>query len=292
MLKTPKYLIRTLCQTIILILLTTSCHNYGNNAGTVFTASIPPIKYLVENITCGDFPVEILVPDGANPESYSPSPSQIVQVEDSKLIFTSGLIDFEKELVSRLPADKGNIIDLSKGVALKAGSCSHSTDAEGHTHSIDPHIWTSPKQLKIMASNTYEAISRLFPDSLKYRDAYEALLRRLDAASETIAGKIAVSPTRTFVIYHPALTYYARDYGLVQIALENEGKEPSAIHMEQVIREAQKERIGVLLYQKQFPVTAVSAVARDMNVVPMEIDPLATDIISEIERITDIITGR
>lgn len=74
--------------------------------------------------------------------------------------------------------------------------------------------------------------------------------------------------------------------------MENEGKEPSAIHMEQVIREAQKERIGVLLYQKQFPVTAVSAVARDMNVVPMEIDPLATDIISEIERITDIITGR
>ena len=255
----------------------------------MFTASISPIKYLVEYITCGDFRVEVLVPDGGSSESYSPSESQIVHVGVSRLIFTSGLLDFEQELIARLPINKEAIVDLSRHIDIKKGSCSHSHDATGH--GVDPHIWTSPEQLKIMAADTYEAVHRLFPDSTRYSQAYETLKEKLDAASREIREKVAASPTRSFIIYHPALTYYADDYGLTQIPLENEGKEPSAVQMESIIRKAHEQGIKVVLYQKQFPLTVVSTAATDIGAVPIEIDPLKEDIVSEILRITDIITA-
>ena len=276
---------------ITAIILLSSCNTKKHASETVFTASISPIKYLVEYITCGDFRVEVLVPDGASPESYSPSASQIVHVEDSRLIFTSGLLDFEQELIARLPINKEAIVDLSRHIDIKKGSCSHSHDATGHGHGVDPHIWTSPEQLKIMAADTYEAVHRLFPDSTRYSQAYETLKEKLDAASQEIREKVAASPTRSFIIYHPALTYYADDYGLTQIPLENEGKEPSAVQMESIIRKAHEQGIKVVLYQKQFPLTVVSTAATDIGAVPIEIDPLKEDIISEILRITDIITA-
>ncbi len=142
-----------------------------------------------------------------------------------------------------------------------------------------------------MAADTYEAVHRLFPDSTRYSQAYETLKEKLDAASREIREKVAASPTRSFIIYHPALTYYADDYGLTQIPLENEGKEPSAVQMESIIRKAHEQGIKVVLYQKQFPLTVVSTVATDIGAVPIEIDPLKEDIISEILRITDIITA-
>lgn len=275
--------------TTLLVNTLPACSRQHKKGETILTASISPIKYIIEYITCGDFPVEILVPEGANPESYSPSAIQLANIERSKIIFTSGLIDFEQELANRLTVGKDKIADLSKGISLREGACQH---GHSYSHGTDPHIWTSPEQLKIMASNAYQAILKQFPDSLKYENAYKSLINKLDSVSVKIAGKLAAYPTRTFIIYHPALTYYAADYGMEQISLEDEGKEPSAAHIENVIKLAREKRIKYILYQKQFPVKSVTSLAGDIGAVPAEIDPLKENILDEILRITDIITAQ
>lgn len=276
----------------LILLTSTGCSHNDVVQEETLAVSISPIKYIVETITCGDFKIEVLVPDGASPETFSPAASQMTGIEKSRILFTSGRLDFEQELVKRISNSATQIVDLSKGIEVRSGTCSHVHDSDGHSHGIDPHIWTSPKQLKIMASNAHDAIMAAFPDSVKYDSAYMQLCSKLDAVSDKVTNQITSSGIDAFIIYHPALTYYAADYGLEQISLEKEGKEPSAVHMEAVIRLANELHITKLLYQRQFPEEIVMSVAKDMKAEPVEIDPLGENIVDEILRITDIITGQ
>ncbi len=98
--------------------------------------------------------------------------------------------------------------------------------------------------------------------------------------------------TEYFIIYHPALTYYARDYGLRQEAIETDGKEPSARHLSGIIREARAKGIRKILYQSQFPASAVETVARDIGAEAVRIDPLREDVTANIDEITEQLTSR
>lgn len=286
-----KHLLRILRLSVLLLpLLAVGCRA-ERTADTVLTASIPPVRYLVSAITCNDFPVEVLLPAGSNPEFYSPTAQQLAGLEGSELIFTTGLFDFEQELLGRttegIPADR--IVNLSTGIDLLTGH-HHVSDEATHDAHYDPHIWTSPERLKRMAATAYDAIHRRFPDSVRYPQAYEALIGRLDEASRQIADRLATSGTRTFVIYHPALGYYAADYGCTQLALEDEGKEPSAQHVGDIIRRMKAEGIHTILYQQEFPAAVVAAVADDTQATASPVNPLAEDIVGELLRITDLIT--
>ena len=273
-----------------------SCKMKHQETGDTIIVSIAPLKYIVEKITCGDFNVEVLLPEGASPETYSPTPRQIANVENSAFLFTTGLMDFENELVSKVDKsliDRSNkIVSLSKGITLLSGTCSHSHE-EGHSHShgIDPHVWTSPEQLKVIALNTYNAISYEYPDSVKYAVAYRQLDKEIETLSEWVKTTLKASGVERFIIYHPALAYYAHDYGLEQIAVENEGKEPSAVHMKGIIDEAREAGITSVMYQKEFPRSVVEPIARELNAVIIEVNPLSEDIFSELRMITNVITG-
>ena len=119
----------------------------------------------------------------------------------------------------------------------------------------------------------------------------------LQAAAGRFTGartgeKIAQSGIEYFIIYHPALTYYARDYGIRQVAIEADGKEPSAKRLTQVIRQAREDGVRRILYQNQFPASSVEIIARDIDAEYVEVDPLREDAIANIDTITDIITRR
>ena len=143
-----------------------------------------------------------------------------------------------------------------------------------------------------MAENAYEAIHARWPDSAKYTDNHARLQEELRQLDLRTAEKIARSGIRYFIIYHPALTYYARDYGLRQIAIEADGKEPSAKQLTQLIRQAREDGVRRILYQSQFPASAVEVIARDIDAEYAEVDPLREDVIANIEEITGIITRR
>ena len=278
----------TYAAAVIMAFLINGCTASQSDRQTI-TASISPVGYLVKEIVGNDFNLDIMVPEGANPETFAPSAAQLSYMENSALIFTTGVLDFENELIARLPAKSQNrIVDLSSGIELIEGECGHGT---AHGHGVDPHIWTSPELLRTMTDNIYAAINKAFPDSVKYAAAYERLIRKIDSVSLCVKNMVADSNRRYFIIYHPALTYYAADYGLEQIALEEDGKEPSASRMQAVIELARREEMNVILYQRQYPVSVVSVVASDANVEPVAINPLSGDILNEILRITGIIVS-
>lgn len=259
----------------------------GNEKKTIFV-SIAPLKQLVAEVTCGDFPVEVLVPEGMSPEIYDPSARQLTEVSDAQLLFTTGLIDFERRVAERL-AKEGNIVPLSKGIKLLAGCCSHHHDGSGHKHGVDPHIWTSPRELKRMVETIHATIKERYPDSLKYDVATEGLISRIEQLDSLCASTIANSGVKSFMIYHPAYTYYAHHYALKQVAVEQEGKEPSPRQLATIVESARSEGTATILIQPQYAIDKVVTLAKECGAEVVVTDPLAEDILSEIERVTEII---
>lgn len=327
-----KILIRTgLCLTLV------GCAEAPKTDSNTLYVSILPLKSIVGGIVGDDFDVRVLVPAGASPETFEPTPRQFVDLNRARLIFNVGLIDFETTLLGKIEA-RDKVVDLSRGIDLIAGSCSHAHNkvarahelhaaatpeeqqtagshaaatpgerqlagshaatpapqAHGHCHAhgIDPHIWTSPRALQRMAANAYEAIHALWPDSVKYTENHARLQEQLAALDARTAGKIAASGVRYFIVYHPALTYYARDYGLQQVAIEDDGKEPSARALARLIEQARRDSVRTIFYQSQFPASAVEVIARDIEAQSVAIDPLKEDVIANIDSLTDLIVAQ
>lgn len=326
-----------------------SCAQPAQPEEEMLYVSILPLKSIVGGIVGDDFDVRVLVPAGASPETFEPTPRQFVDLNRARLIFNVGLIDFETTLLGKIEA-RDKVVDLSRGIDLIAGSCSHAHNkvarahelhaaamseeqqtagtaatpeeqqtagshaaampgerqlagrhaatpapqAHGHSHAhgIDPHIWTSPRALQRMAANAYEAIHALWPDSVKYTENHARLQEQLAALDARTAGKIAASGVRYFIVYHPALTYYARDYGLQQVAIEDDGKEPSARSLARLIEQARRDSVRTIFYQSQFPASAVEVIARDIEAQSVAIDPLKEDVIANIDSLTDLIVAQ
>ena len=268
---------RKLSAYLLAALLLAACTPEQPAGENTFYVSIPPLRSIVEGIVGDDFKIEVLVPPGASPETFEPTPRQFVELNKAQLIFNVGLIDFETTLLGKV-GDQAKVVNLSRGIDLIAGSC--------------PHVWTSPKALQTMAANAYEAIRNAYPDSVKYEAGYNRLRSTLKELDIRTAEKIARSGVKYFIVYHPALTYYARDYGLRQVAIEADGKEPSAKQLTAVIRQAREDGVRRIFYQNQFPASTVEIIARDIDTEYVEIDPLDEDAIGAIDAMTDSITAK
>lgn len=274
----------------LVTLLFSACNGQGRKQTKAdVVVSIEPIKYLVESVVGEDLSVKVLVPAGTGPETYDPTPRDIISVIDAKMVFSTGLIEFENILLQKVGVG-ANIVNLSAGVELIEGTCSHLYSSCGHSHGVDPHIWTSPRELRQMARNLHSAIKRCYPDSVKYDQAYQRLDSELADLEEECRAVYEYSPQRSFVIYHPALTYYARCYGLEQKAIESDGKEPSAKHIAQVIDFARENNVRTLLYQCEYPRSVVEVIADDMGVEAVEINPLSDNPVEFIRSVTRTIT--
>ena len=274
----------------IYIVLTVSCAGNKNQSDEkVIYVSIAPIKPIVEAIVGDDFTVEILVPAGASPESFEPTPKQFIALNKAQLVLGTGLLDFEQQLLKRIH-NQNKVIDLSRGIVTISGSCSHTHHGKHCHHGIDPHIWCSPKSLSIMARNAHNAIVAAMPDSVQYTAAYSALSERITALDNEVAELASNASLPYFIIYHPALTYLARDYGLEQIAIENDGKEASAKRLAQIISKARVDGIKSVFYQSEFPESSVQIICEDIGANVVEINPLAEDIFTNIRDIARLIT--
>lgn len=273
---------------------TGACTSQPTQQETIYV-SILPLRGLVHEIIGEDLPIEVLVPAGASPETFEPTPRQFIALNQARLVMNVGLLDFEAALLEKIE-DRQKIVDLNKNIRLISGTCSHIKSSEHkehhHAHGIDPHIWTSPKALLQMAANAYEVIQRTYPDSTKYEINYRKLQQKLMDLDSAVTRKIEASGVRKFVIYHPAFTYYARDYGLQQVAIEEDGKEPSARHLARLIETARKENVRNIFFQSQFPASVVEVIANDIGAKAVQIDPLCENAIGNIETITNLITAQ
>ncbi len=271
---------------IICALLIVGCTTKSDSDKKTIFVTITPMQSIIEEITAGDFDIEVIVPKGASPETFEPTPKQVTSFSDAELIFSTGLIDFEKSLVERI-GDDAKVVNLSNGIELIAGSCSHGNHQ--HKHGVDPHIWTSPRALRTMVTNAHKAIMAHYPDSVKYTEATGRLLERIGELDNYCATRIKAEGVEAMMIYHPAYTYYARDYGIEQIAIEHDGKEPSLRQTTALIEKAKEHGVKAILRQPQYSEDKVRAIANDAGAEIITTDPLAEDILGEIERVTEII---
>ena len=271
---------------IICALLIVGCTTKSDSDKKTIFVTITPMQSIIEEITAGDFDIEVIVPKGASPETFEPTPKQVTSFSDAELIFSTGLIDFEKSLVERISGD-AEVVNLSNGIELIAGSCSHGNHQ--HKHGVDPHIWTSPRALRTMVTNAHKAIMAHYPDSVKYTEATGRLLERINRLDNYCATRIKAEGVEAMMIYHPAYTYYARDYGIEQIAIEHDGKEPSLRQTTALIEKAKEHGVKAILRQPQYSEDKVRAIANDAGAEIITTDPLAEDILGEIERVTEII---
>ena len=280
-------MIKRLATLLIFATLLMGCNTQfdGNGKKTIYV-TITPLRALVEEVVGEDYNIEVLVPKGASPESFEPTTKNLIALNDAEQIFMIGLINFEQSLTNSVK-DSGRVVNLSEGIELIAGSCSHCSHA--HAHGIDPHIWTSPRALKSMVNTISTAMQTVAPDSIKYQDNADKLIHKLDMLDALCSSKIEANNVDAIMIYHPAFTYYANDYGIEQISVEQDGKEPSPRQLTTLVEKARKHNISKLLIQPQYSKDKLRALALECDAKVVEVDPLSEDIIAEIERVTTLI---
>lgn len=256
------------------------------------TVSILPQKYLVEQL-CGDkFRVELLLPPGSNHETYEPTPQDIARLEKSQILFTAGYLDYERNWIPRFT--KGNsglkVINTSEGVDLISGE---HHQHEGHSASgIDPHTWLAPSTCKIQAANIAKGLTDADPaDSLYFRKRLQQLNQTIDSVDLKIKEVLASSKGKSFMIFHPALAYFAREYGLQQISIEEDGKEPSASRIKELIDICRSRNIHTILISKEFDVRNAEAIANEINGKVVVIDPMLYDWPTNLITIARVIAG-
>jgi zinc transport system substrate-binding protein len=276
---------------VLLVGIITSCQSGKIEKETnLISVSILPQKYFIERIAGNDFKVNVLIPPGASPATYEPTPMQMKDVAKSIAYFRIGHIPFETVWLNNLVKGAGEIkvVDLSKGIELIKGIEKHGDHI--HEGGIDPHIWSSLKSVKIISENLFQELVKLAPEKKEvYEKNYREFLSELDELDQSAEAALIHKKGMSFMIFHPALTYLARDYGLNQISVELDGKEPSPTHMKSLIEEARRLEIKQVFVQKQFNVENAKAIVAEIDGEVVLIDPLTEDWLNEMKRIINIL---
>ena len=236
------------------------------------TVTISPYKYFVDQIAKGKVDVNVMVSNGNNPETYEPYAQQMMELSKSALYLKVGSIGFEQTWMKKLQdnAPDMKVIDTSVGIK----------PAKTPGGNIDPHVWMSCSNARIIASNILKALCELEPKNKAFFEKnYLSLLKIIDKRDSTIREGFKNHPemVRKFVIYHPILTYFARDYQLEQLAIEEEGREPSASQLKSLIERARKEKIKFCLIQAEFANRNTTTFINESHTKPMNINPLQGD---------------
>ncbi len=252
----------------------------ASDSRPVLTVSIEPQRKMLEELAGDRFRVVTLLGPGADPENYEPTMSQRVDLSESAALFTVGHLSFEPVIASS--AGEGTmVVDSSAGIEVVTGTHSH---GHGDDHSeADPHVWTSLRNGKVMAANMLRALEALDPDNAgEYRGRYEKMASRLDSLDAAVAASISGSGAHAFAIWHPSLSYFARDYGLHQIAVGQENREVSMGKMKDIIEEAKADSVKVFFSQKAYDSRQAAGINEEIGSRLVTIDPLAYEWENEI----------
>lgn len=272
----------------------TSCNSVPTKP--VLAVSIQPQRYFLEKIAGDKFDVLCLLAQGSNPESYEPSMTHLINLERSKAYLRMGNIGFELAILNKIKNNNPDlvIVDTSDGIDLLKGTHGgvHSHEhSHSHSHEIDPHVWTSVPNAKIIAQNMYKALLEIDSQNKKYYTKnYNALLMELSELETELAEKMDSVKGSAFAVWHPSLSYFARDYGLIQIAMENEGKEVPASVLKREIDMAREHDVKVLFYQKEFDSRQIQTINEQLGAEMIEINPMSYDWAEEMKKITNALT--
>lgn len=238
--------------------------------------SILPQAEFVEKIGGDKVNITVMVPPGASPHTYEPIPSQLEDVGEAEIYVKVGSgIEFELNWIDK-------IVKLNKEMLIV--DCSE----EIELIEFDPHIWLSPKNVKIMVENIYNGLVRVDPENKKYyKENKENYLQELDKLDNEITQALLGKVDRKIMVYHPAWAYFARDYDLEQIPVEEGGKEPSPKDLEYFIKQAKENSVKIIFASPEFSTKSAEVIASEIGGAVVLISPLEKNYIENISKIAE-----
>lgn len=237
-------------------------------------ATILPQAEFVEKVGGERVKVTIMVPPGASPHTYEPTPRQLIEAGEADIYFQVGSgVDFELSFMNKIIEVNGNmrVVNCSEGIKIM---------------DKDPHVWLSPKNAEIMVKNIYDALAQIDPENEGYyRKNMESYLKELNSLDEEIKKILGNITNRRFMVYHPSWGYFARDYNLTQIPVEKEGKEPTARGLMALIDQARRLKMKVIFVSPQFDQKKAEIIAESIHGRIVFLDPLAKDYVENLKTV-------
>lgn len=274
---------------ILTLFILSACGNTTQKSEKpILTVTLEPLRYFTEAIAGDNYEVVSMVPKGSSPESYDPTPQQLVNLSKSQAYFRIGYIGFEQAWMKKLEANCPNmeVYNTSKGIDLIRDK-GHWHGDHFHEGGVEPHVWNSTQNALIIADNIYQALCELDSthqeDYQKRLDVLKQTIRQTDANIRTLLE----NADSTFLIYHPALSYFARDYGLKQVSIEEGGKEPSPAQLKALIETCRNENVHTIFVQQEFDQRNAQLIAHELGVNIVSINPLSYDWVKEMIRIAE-----
>ena len=254
----------------------------SNNAAQkpIIAVTIVPEKAFVEAV-CGDLAEVItMVPPGNSPANYEPTAQEMEKFSDASLYFSIGV-----------PTEEANILpsigDI-KVISLQDAVSAVYPDRTFEPDKRDPHIWLSPKRVIVMIETIANEMSELdSANAATYSENAQAYIAQLTALDEQITTALAGVQSKAFIVFHPAFGYLADDYGLTMYALEEDGKEATAQHLQEMIDLAKDENIKVIFYQDEIDSSQSEAFAEEIGGKTIQLAPLAANYIENLENMAD-----
>lgn len=246
--------------------------------------SIPPQKRFVKAVGGDLVEVVTMIPPGNSPGNYAPSPKELTKFSEAAVYFSIGV-----------PADTANILPKAKQinsdlhvVRLDNKVAEVYPERELAGGSKDPHIWLSPKRVKVMIEIITKQLSSL---DLAHKDEYkqnaEEYLAKLEKTDQKIKEILSQIENRSFIVYHPAFGYFADEYDLEMIAIEQGGKEATPQRMQTIIDQARRKNIKVIFHQAEVDSQQSEALAQELGGRTVEIDPLAVDYLANLRKMAE-----
>ncbi len=252
-------------------------------AKPIVVVSIPPEKTFVQKIAKENLEIIVMAEAGSSPHSYEPKASQMVALSKAVLYLSIG-VEFENAWLERFKSQNKNLkfVDISANISKMNMQEQHhhedeSHEEEHHDHNgLDPHTWTSPKNVAVMAEAIYKALLELDPQNKEfYKSNLDDFLKEIQETDMQIKSALKdVSPKSKFMVFHPSWGYFAHDYDLVQVAVEVEGKNPTPKEMITIIEEVKEEHVKVIFAQPEFSDKSAQIIAKEAQASVHKISPL------------------
>ncbi|BEP28438.1 metal ABC transporter solute-binding protein, Zn/Mn family [Helicovermis profundi] len=294
---------------LILILSLSACSNspskqnnkLNENVPTIAVAIMPEVT-IVKAIAGDTLRIIPTIPLGASPANYQPKPSELEELENSKLYFSIGVASETANILPRVESMKNppKIIYLNKLVSEKypdrtfKNNVFFSTDSSvdsshGDEHTgRDPHIWMSPKRYILISEIIRDNLIKLMPENKDlYNENAKKFIDKINDADLYVKEKLNNLPNKTFIIYHPALGYFADEYNLNMISIEENGKESTPKGLEKIINFAKENNIRVVFHQAEIDSSQAKLIANEIKGKTLEINPLSEDYINNLKSLAD-----
>jgi zinc transport system substrate-binding protein len=250
------------------------------------SVTINPQYFFVKEIVKDRFNINILIPKNYSPETFEIRPSSLVKLSKSLIYFQIGVLPFEMNLVKKINDFNKNLNISNKKGNLELIFGEHKCNENSHHNhdlSYDTHVWLSLKNAKALALNVYEEIIKIDKtDEIFYKKNYDELIIKIEETENKIKDILKDLKHRKFMVFHPAFTYFAKDFNLEQIAIEIDGKEPTIKSLKKFIDIAKENNIKTIFIQEQFPKESAKIVAKELDAKIEVLDPLSEDYLNNL----------